>query len=167
MEHQWFHLSLLLSPASVLGGANEHIYSHLGRYHVAQTVANACGYKAQQIYTVTVGGGTCCKATLLLSASGNAHFNIGYKVLVDRRTTVTNGSIAVGESKSIILAAQTYSVTFTYQSKTPTEPQKYYHSCSTLPSGAVTSVDGSSVRVGRVTVPAGEPASVSLSDCND
>lgn len=153
------------SPASVLGGANEHIYSYVGRYRVTQTVANACGYKAQQIYTVTVGHGS--KGTLLISASGNAHFNIGYKV-TDRRTTVTSGSIEVGESKSITLETKTYSVTFTYQSKTPlTEPQKYYHSCSTLPSGAVTSVDGSSVRVGSVTVPAGEPASVSLSDCND
>ena len=148
------------------GGSYTHNYTHIGQYRVTQTVKDNNGNGSQRNWAINVTGGTNGKGTLKISASGSAYFNLSYNVM-DGTTSVSSGTVAVGGSKSIILDAKTYSVKFTYQSKTPLTDPLTYHSCSTLPSGALTSSTGASVTVSSVTVPTGETVPVSLNDCND
>ena len=148
------------------GGIYAHNYGSIGHFSVTQTVKDSGGHESQQYWTMNVSGGATGKGTLTISASGSAHFNLTYKVK-DGTTSISTGTIAVGGSKSIILDAKTYSLTIGYQTKIPLTDPLTYHSCSTLPSGAVTSSNGSTVTVSSVTVTTGGTVSVSLNDCNN
>lgn len=143
-----------------------HVYTSIGNYTVTQTARDEVGFTSTKTYTLSVSGGATGKGTLLISASGSVSFNISYKVMYGS-TTVSTGTIAVGGSKSILLDSKTYSVKFTYQAKTPLTDPLTYHSCSTLPAGAVTSGNGSTVTVSNATVDAGDTVLLSLTNCNN
>lgn len=147
----------------------DHTYSSIGRYQISQTVTNPCGYRSQKHHIVNVTGGTTGKGTLKIDVAGADGRKVSYKVIAGSGVNVTNGSIVLDGSKSIILDPGTYTLEILYSSVVPLTDPVQYHSCGAL-AGSSNILDSRGLAViGQrvsVTVTQNVTTTISLTNCD-
>ena len=114
-------------------------------------------------------GGVGGKGTLEIEAAGEDGRKVSYQVIDGSGVNLTNSSIVLDGSKSLILDPGTYRVEILYSSVIPLTDPLQYHSCDALAgSSNIFASDGSTVIGQRVsvTVTKNVTTTVSLTNCN-